>query len=482
MRSVYRMNRQWSEQQKVIFSWFETGTGNLVVRARAGTGKTTTILEGVSRAICENAVLCSFNTRIAKELNSRLKKPKSGRAEAKTLHGIGFSCIRQSLGKCTVDENRGRKIATKVGTPRSKVEQVVKLAAQVKQVLLPGHTTNDMANLALAFGLDIDSEILGCAQDALAESIKPDGTCDFDDMVYMPLALNMARPIYDLVLVDEAQDMNPVQIELAKRIARPEGRIAVVGDNRQAIYGFRGADSGSIDRLLGELQAQELPLTVTYRCGRAIVDAASRLVPDFEASETVGEGYIYYGSPETAVSESRAGDFILSRTNAPLVPICLKIIREGRKVRIKGNGMVSRLKRMIAKAASQKPGPVTTIAKLLPRLDAQRGYRASRIALSDASEKVKKESLATLRDEYDTLSELADGLSTVSELSSRIETLLTESVGPEAINCSTVHGAKGLEADNVFLLNGTFRFEGPEEDNIKYVAITRAKNTLVYCE
>jgi superfamily I DNA/RNA helicase len=95
---------------------------------------------------------------------------------------------------------------------------------------------------------------------------------DFTDMIFLPVANNWIRPQYDMVVVDEAQDMNTCQLAIAQGLAR--NRVVVVGDDRQAIYGFRGADSGSLDRLKDELKATELGLTTTYRCGRGIVALA----------------------------------------------------------------------------------------------------------------------------------------------------------------------------------------------------------------
>ena len=73
---------------------------------------------------------------------------------------------------------------------------------------------------------------------------------------------------------------------------KPTERITVVGDNRQAIFGFRGADSNSLDRLKQELNADELGLTRTYRCGKVIVERAQGFVPDLEADENNPDGEI----------------------------------------------------------------------------------------------------------------------------------------------------------------------------------------------
>lgn len=471
----------WSNQQDAIFDWFSSGQGNLVVRARAGTGKTTTILEALSRASCTSAVLCAFNKRIAEELNARLTQPQSGKAEAKTLHAIGFAFVRSNERGVKVDSNRGRLLAEAAcprGTDRDVVALVAKLAGLAKGVLLPGATQNQLEDLACAYGVHSDDaapeKLARWALAALDAAVQCDGTCDFDDMVYLPLARRCVRATYDLVVVDEAQDMSPSQIELARRICRKGGRIAVVGDDRQAIYGFRGADSGSIDRLKRELEAVELPLTVTYRCGKAIVAEAVKIVPDFTAAESNGAGEITSCSREECLEASRSGDFVLSRTNAPLASVCLALLRAGRPARIQGRDIGAGLASLVKKIA----GRVTGISSFMPRLVAWRQKEQQRLAVMASAGKDVAALIQYVDDQADTLTELAAGLSTVSELQARISQLFADAGA--GVVCSTVHKAKGLEADCMYVLEETFRFNGPEEENVRYVAITRAKRRLAW--
>lgn len=90
--SVESSARVWSNQQNAIFRWFESGgNGNLVVKARAGTGKTTTIIEAVKRAPEKTILLAAFNKRIAEELTARIGD--CPHIEAKTLHAIGFMLV-----------------------------------------------------------------------------------------------------------------------------------------------------------------------------------------------------------------------------------------------------------------------------------------------------------------------------------------------------------------------------------------------------
>src|ERR1700761_7815745 len=94
------MSKNWSEQQVRIFNWFKSGRGHLIVRARAGTGKTTTILEAVTHAPENKILLAAFNKRIARELEEKLGGWKFGApVEAKTLHGLGYSFVKYAWGK-----------------------------------------------------------------------------------------------------------------------------------------------------------------------------------------------------------------------------------------------------------------------------------------------------------------------------------------------------------------------------------------------
>src|SRR5690606_18120963 len=105
-------------------------------------------------------------------------------------------------------------------------------------------------------------------------------------------ALDLRVREFDNVLVDEAQDLNVAQRILIRRMLKEGGRLIAVGDPRQAIYGFRGADSDSF-RLIGEeFNATDLPLTVTFRCPKAVVAQAQRYVSHIQAHETAPEGEV----------------------------------------------------------------------------------------------------------------------------------------------------------------------------------------------
>lgn len=93
---------------------------------------------------------------------------------------------------------------------------------------------------------------------------------DFDDMVYLPLVFKLRLFPQDWVLIDEAQDTNPTRRALAARMLKPGGRVIAVGDPRQAIYGFTGADNDALEQIAAQFSCKRMPLTVSYRCPQAV--------------------------------------------------------------------------------------------------------------------------------------------------------------------------------------------------------------------
>lgn len=498
--------RDWSTQQTTIFDWFEAGpgSGNLIVAAYAGTGKTTTILEGVNRAPEARVLLAAFNKRIADELKGRLTNPH---AEARTLHAVGFSIIRAISPQSKIPQGRNTRDIdlAKAGAravqrthgrrteepPWNVLTGIARLHTTAREVLSCARGPQDLVALAEQFHCEPDQywvlqgwdlefycEAAYAAMELAAEHYE---TIDFADMIYLPLRNNWAAPQYDLVVVDEAQDMTLSQLELARKVLEPDGRMCVVGDRHQAIYGFRGADSGSLDRLKTELQASELPLSVTYRCGTGIVEAARAFVPDFEAGPDTGTGIVRTESQQSFLLQVERGDFILSRVNAPLAYYCLALIRNGIPAEIAGKDISEQLKGTVAKVSAKNPD--LSVLDFSARLESWRVKEKARLVA------LKFETRAeALDDQVETISILCEGSTTVAGLIQKLDRLFTdEGMNANRVLCSSVHKAKGLESNRVWILDWTLvrqqrhpRQDMREERNIEYVGITRARKELVY--
>ncbi len=478
--------QKWSEEQNRIYEWFEDGEGNLVVRARAGTGKTTTIVQGVERASERSILLAAFNKSIATELQSRVSNP---RVEAKTLHGLGFKYIR-SHWNVRVDEDHQRAIGlarlAAPGAPEPIVKLVRDLHSKAREidpfVAVDGHAW-DLEKLAVQFNLIPDEEYEArgwgiqrvCIAAHLAMRIAMERTdrIDFSDMVFLPLVHRWVRPWFDMVVIDEAQDMTVAQLALAVGACQRGGRICVVGDDRQAIYGFRGADSGSLDRLKDGIKAQELGLRTTYRCPKRVVALAAQLVPDFVAHDSAPEGEVVTLDADKMIAEAKEGDFILSRKNAPLIRICMALLKRGLRARIKGNDIGKGIVALIRKLNASS---VDTLPALLVAWQTKEIDRARR----KLSEEAADERVAFVCDQAAIIIALLEDCESLTRLESQCTELFADDAERASVMCSSVHRSKGLEADTVYLLQGTFKTAPTEELNIMYVAITRAKKRLVW--
>jgi superfamily I DNA/RNA helicase len=483
------MAHTWSAQQEAIYDWFanpsiEVGKKNLVVQARAGCAKTTSIIEGINRAPEKNIVCCAFNKRIADELSTRIKNVN---ARAQTLHSIGFGCVKAYWEGVRVDStgSRADDLSEKVcgvKAPDVVKRLVSKLHTKAREINPRAVNVGDITDLLYAFECEPDETWQSAGFDALyvekkaleamelAASAKPSKGIDFSDMIFLPVRNGWLHRQFDLVVVDEAQDMTLAQLEIAQGISN--GRIAVVGDDRQAIYGFRGADSDSLNRLRRELNATELKLTVTYRCGSDIVAEAARLVPDFQcgASHT---GTIDSLDTDKMIEVIGNGDFLLSRTNAPLVSTAFALLRMGKRARIAGRDIGAGLKAIVRKLNRGNIG----IETMIERIDTWKVREVRRF------EKAKREAqIEQTIDKAETLMVIAHESKSVADMESRIDGLFTDDGLGHAgvITCSSVHRAKGLEANRVFVLDFTLYPRGVnrEEENIEYVAVTRAKHHL----
>lgn len=483
-----------SEQQLAIFAWFAAlpsaqavaASRHLVVRARAGTGKTYTMVEGVNRAPEARIVCTAFNKKNAEDLQAKLTNPN---AEAKTFHALGFIMCKRYLTNVRIDETRGERMAQAacgIDAPVDMIRLVSKLAAKGKAVL-PRGSISVMEDLAREHDLIPDEEwqqdgwtverVCTNALKAmeLARTTR-DGSIDFDDMCYLPVANKWVHPRYELVVIDEAQDTNACQLRLAMGLCTKGGRVVVVGDDRQAIYAFRGADSGSLDRLKSELNAVELGLTRTYRCGKSIVAEAQRLVPDYMAAEGNPEGEVTECDYRDVAKLAQPGDFILSRSNAPLTAICMKLLRAGKRAKVEGRkvgeGLVALIKKLKAKS----------IPDFLKKLTAWEEKEIARAKAAAKTEEQANKKVDDISDKAECLRELASGMTGLPELNARIADLFADGVGGAFIVCSSIHRAKGRETDNVFVLEDTLKDNGIEEQNIRYVAISRAKHRLTYVQ
>lgn len=470
------MSYEWSQYQQAVFADVESGKGHTVVRARAGSGKTTVILESLARV--PNAfttLMVAFNKAIANELKQRVGSKVD--AEISTLHSFGFRTCKKSLGsKLKLNNDRVWEFAKELAgadyeslTYRKALSKTVSLA---KGAL--ANTPEDITTIIDRFGIDVpivdnDGEdrfvmdvlkVLDKCQNEVDQAI------DFDDMIWLPHVLDLQPARYDRLFVDETQDLNPAQLSLAVKACKRGGRITAVGDDRQAIYGFRGADENAVRFIIDSLQAKVLSLSVTYRCARSIVQVANEIVPDLEAAPGAPEGLVAHTDVQAMMQGVQPGDFVLSRSNAPLVLACLQLLRKGVRASIQGRDIGAQLLGFV------KRSKCGSVAELRIFIDQWEKDEVKRLQEKRRNTDVASDKAACLR-------VLSDGAQTVKDVEETIQRLFEDTDSRNRVVLSTTHKAKGLERDRVWVLADTYRRRpGTEEDNLWYVAVTRAKSEL----
>jgi superfamily I DNA/RNA helicase len=476
MAMVKKATRVWSPQQKAIFKAIRRkDTRPILVRARAGTGKTTTIVKAADESPYNSVAFFAFNRKIAAELRSRTS------ADVRTLHSVGMMLVKRMWPNVEIADPprlRAEGLTMDVCGPSVPVpvrKLITRLHTYAREAAPLARTMGDLTEMLLDQECEPDPQwadqgydneyIEGKALEAMVRAADREvALIDFADQIFLPVRNAWVTPLWDDVFVDEAQDMTMAQLIIAQGVARH--RINIVGDDRQAIYGFRGADSNALDRLKKELNAEEYPLTATYRCGHAIVDLAKRLVPDFEAAP----GQILETTATKLLDEIKPGDFLLSRVNAPLATTAMALLRRNIRARITGKDIGTGLKALVWKMRA------SSIEDLMRKV---KDWEAKEVArLTDAG---REHRVPGILDKTETLIALCDGAEAVTDVESRIDYLFSESLPSDAVvTCSSVHRSKGLEANRVFVLRDTLRDYDEEEINIQYVAITRAIHTLVW--
>ncbi len=279
-----------SPQQQCIFDELAKGLEfselpffNIVVDAKAGSGKTTTIVEGMryiprDGLLPPKVIFLAFNKSIADTLG---RKCPAG-VVCSTFHSLGFRALKSSglvEAKVKVDGNKSRKLVWNAVADREDPDtsNICKLVSMAKTVACDVSEIDfDEVCFRHAIILERKERAFNIVRSVVEATLQDLTVIDFDDMLYMPVMHQISFSHYDYVFVDEAQDTNGIQVEILSRLMAPRCRLVAVGDPCQAIYGFRGADADAMSRIAERFQCKTFPLSVSYRCPKAVVREAQK--------------------------------------------------------------------------------------------------------------------------------------------------------------------------------------------------------------
>jgi DNA helicase II / ATP-dependent DNA helicase PcrA len=515
------------------------GEGNILVSALAGSGKTTLLMqcaELLKRMAVKgtDVLFLAFNVKIAEEMSERLP--------------AGFTAINShKFGNQVLNTARpGTKFDQSWKKWRDIIDPLVKLhgferdsyrarkmlenlcsKAMLSNVKLIDITPEekvqaiaDIKRVAAHFSIggkdgsgDGDEEDDSEEKRKMMEALIPlvpqvvqkakevweiTGLVNFDEMLYLPIALNLPIPQFEYCFVDECQDLNSLQQQLAIRACRPDdGRMVFVGDRMQSIYGFAGADAEAFDNIKHLINGTVLPLNICYRCPPEHLDLARAIVPEIEAAPNAKPGTIdYITKREDFIKAAGRGTLIMNRLTAPLVELYFELLEyyavkpkiERVTVKMLGKDIAAMLGGIIDKVAKMPAFRYENITEFLDQYESlQRNFLIQREA-SEAQLDQLADSIRVLQICIENFIDCHD----VACLKRELKDLFGDENDKnykqdDCITLLTVHRAKGLEADHTMILQpekmplawkGQQPWEFEQEMKILYVALTRAKKRL----
>lgn len=483
-----------SKYQQAVFDWIDSGKGDGIVVAVAGSGKTTTLVQAAGRLRASSSIFLAFNKHIANDLGQRLKG--TGMA-AKTFHSVGNAMLVRHIGQAKIDSRKYRDLVRDHFDDRQTLpkalkndimETTTKLVDLARVTLTNINDEGALRDLCIHHNLIPFDEAVDAAPFVILKGIYRAQThheIDYTDMIYLPLEWKLQPRKLRWVFVDECQDLNAMQLKLAMGMRAEGGRMLFVGDEKQAIYGFAGADAESFRRIKAVTGATELPLSICYRCPSSHLELARAIVPQIEAPPDAPVGEIIYEPKEEKLHEIvQEGDLIISRMTAPLVTWCIKLIQMRVAARVRGRDIGRDLVTILEKIEESQMG-VFRYEDLPTYLKSYEVQQIDYLVKRDADDG----QLQNVRDRVECLQVCYKGFDhakSVQALSNAINGLFSDQ--HTSVWMSTIHKAKGLENDRVIILKPDdlplvwenqkpWQFE--QELNLKYVALTRAKQTLI---
>ncbi len=504
---------QYTQYQLDIFKEIEKrgngqAEGNLIIQACPGGSKTTTIIEACKHIPdWQKVILLSFNKHIAMELEQRLNKIGCNKVESSTLNALGWRSCRANVKNVKLDSwkdinilrgimsyERGQTVLVK-DLAFEKIKWVVnRLIGLCKAYVVTesssGGIIKQMREIAETQGIEIPNtqNFDDIFEQCYKKSINEINIMSFDDQLYMPIYQGWEVGSYNFSMVDESQDLSLMNMELIKKLG---GIHIFVGDKNQACYLFRGASGNSMDIIKKEFDCRELPLSICFRCPELVIQEAQKIYPDAIECPTKygminenGIGIVETVGKDIFRKMVEINDFVLCRTNAPLIKECLKMLPykacyvRGREI---GEGLIK-------------------LIDIVMEGKSINGIVEFGAALTDYSNEIigrlnglnKEMEAANLQDQVESLHAFMVLVNNVEDLKRLIEKVIPSKDGDnnDRICFMSLHRSKGLETKNVWILRRDLipfvkaktEEQIQQEWNLLFIGITRSRMSLRYVE
>lgn len=535
---------EYTEEQQKVFNFVKYDSNHGIIDAVAGSGKTTTIIDSANHIDPSKRILfCAFNNSIAREISTRfLQKGMTG-VHVKTMHALGLDILKSNLsGDFKLENDKYPKLVDQFLEQESSQDILRRLCEindipidsqnKIDQYQLKGFRTTikttaydactklrltltrfeleAFSNLIKHYNIFNERKLASKFIDeeidlyfAIVKEIVSKGNdlarrtflIDFADMLYLPFEWNLT-PLtrFDLLFVDECQDLSKSQLAIALKYVKKEGRILSVGDPHQSIYGFTGADIESFDQIKNLPHTVKLSLSKCFRCPDNVIELAQHFRSDI-SSFAPKEGFITKIQFDEVIQHVKPGNLIISRTKAPLQVLIFKMIDKSIVIEVHEDEVkefMNDLRFLFAKEELSVSSIYREGNDFFEKVIERNVYFAEKKSNKFKSKEEKENFLAEERRLIEAKIEfikkqlsINPGIQNINALLKRIEQLI--SGGKDAVKLSTIHRAKGLENETVFILDfdalplyrdGQKEWEKTQERNLKYVALTRTKKNL----
>lgn len=521
--SSFFKNKEITAEQSDIFYTIQKGIGNVCIKAVAGSGKSTVAIGSIFLLPNSASILVlAHNKTVANHLRTSLSEGGKDMSKVKvmTFHSYGFRLLESTniidfkKAKKTEDSNSPNDKYAKYireninnlsstyknlsASQKLKYKNNIKKLVEYAQLNLK-QSYNEIIEIAALYGITLISDEPDCVLKVLKWG-QTEGITQFSypDYLWLPSELNIRVPSYlkfDYVFVDEAQDMSPAQQNLVKKAVHRTTRIIMMGDDHQAINMWCGAEINAMDKLKKRFPSalwHNMTLTTNYRCGKNIIaytnaknilNGLNFCITPFEKAP---KGDVIIGGH---LNEIKNGDLVLCRMTAPLMELFLKFKKEGKTVALKGEGIEISLRDFLLNINFDNIDDIYNEA-----YNSFTELKNKAIAQFNCNEK----DALKIKDVLDScqLLKIIESMKSYAISKQEMLQIIDDSLKNIDIgNCitlSTIHRAKGDESKNVFIICPSLMpspFMNPnnlqdvyEEKNLQYVALTRAKENLIFVD
>ena len=487
---------QYSNYQKKIFDFIDKDDRSLIIEAKAGSGKTTTIIEALKLIPPQKKIVfLAFNKQIQETLSAKV----TPQTKCFTFHGLCYYMLKKTKYKnFTIDKNKTNKIIKsviendlkskeKIKAISNKLKDLVSLAkglairpdtenkTQFLDKIIKHHDIDFESIEQENYAINLANKILRAGDNWLSENNNL--ILDFDDLLYFcALKDDIVFLKNDFAFVDEAQDISDVQRLILTKLLKQNGRMIAVGDSCQSVYGFRGAGIDAMQLLKKQFNCASLPLSISYRCPLSVVNEARKYSNIEPFSQAIQGTVLDKPSGLYGDCKFEDGDYIICRNNAPLIKLAYHVLNQKIPINFQGKNLDNQLIKFIDSLKA------STIADLKEKIFSWQTNETKRLI-----EKNEEYYIPLVDDKAYTLFNFITLArpKTIKKLKEEINWLFKLKGG---VKISTIHKSKGLEAKNIFLLDRDLMpsplakkpWQKQQEYNLLYVAITRAQKNLTY--